>query len=151
MALVAAAYFFIPRIPGTLRISDDGMSTWGTGVIRHYYKSTPTQPALVEYYSRGRMARSEWFKPDGTSVESVDWNYEHGGQEGWGVYLRDDGSVYKRVYYVNGLGVKEKDQFFDPQGKEMTREAWETWKEANQSTPGGFRLFTPGRVVNSAR
>ncbi|MEK6703488.1 MAG: hypothetical protein AABZ53_14605 [Planctomycetota bacterium] len=151
MVLLLAAYFIVPRIPGTLRIGENGMSAWGTGVIRHYYKDAPTQPMLVEYYSGGRMARSEWFKPDGTSVESVDWNYANGGQEGWGVYLRDDGSVYKRVYYINGLGVKEKDQYFDSQGKEMTREAWNAWREANEGTPGGVRLHTPGRTVKSAR
>ncbi|XVJ58610.1 MAG: hypothetical protein HEQ23_04100 [Tepidisphaera sp.] len=150
VTLVVAAYFIVPRIPGTLRKGKDGMSCWGTGVIRYYYADAPEQPMLVEYYYGSRMSRSEWFKPDGTPVFQTDWGP---GMEGWGVYLRDDGSISQKIYYVNGASPVDAPttRHYTPDGREVTREEYLAGEESNWGTGGPRLRRKMTRTVQSAR
>lgn len=151
VAVGVAAYWIVPSIPGTLREDKDGVPNWGTGVMRYYYRAAPEQPKLVEYYVRGRMTRSEWFTPDGTPVLATDWDHSKDGPEGWGVFLREDGSIYARVYFVGGLGVNEKKEYFAPDGRKVTKQEFEAGQESNWGKPGGSEQWRPGRTVKSAR
>lgn len=92
-ALVVAVY---PSIPGTFW-RDVGGVAHGTGRCVYRYRSG--QVKLVEDYRRGKQARSEWYRPDGTVVATTDW------VEGSGVgyYLREDGSIRNRMTYVRGI------------------------------------------------
>lgn len=96
--LIAAAtmLWFWDAIPGTLYIDRNGVPR-GTGVKTYSYKSGSLQ--LREEFRRGQLVRSEWFKSDGRSIQITEW--ENG--TGTGVYLREDGSIRRRVTYVNGL------------------------------------------------
>lgn len=98
LALVVASLLVIFRdaIPGTLTFNER-TGFWGTGTTTFNYKSG----ALMgkETYFRGKCTRAEWFRPDGTSIEVTE--YKDG--KGEGLYLRQDGSIWSRRMYVNGL------------------------------------------------
>lgn len=82
--------------PRTLYRDRNG-NAHGSGVRTYPYKSGATQ--LREEYFRGKLVRSEWFKPDGTSILITKWQNE----AGEGIYLREDGSIRIRRTYANGL------------------------------------------------
>jgi hypothetical protein len=54
---------------------------------------------VVEQYYRGQLVRSEWFRPDGTSIQ-VTLGEDESGE---GLYLRKDGSVWSRTQYIKNL------------------------------------------------
>jgi antitoxin component YwqK of YwqJK toxin-antitoxin module len=86
---------FWDSIPGTLRRDEFG-NAHGTGRKTYHYAGGAVQ--LVEDYRRGELVRSEWFRPDGTSVQVTEW------REGSGEWLklRDDGTVDRRMPFVAG-------------------------------------------------
>jgi antitoxin component YwqK of YwqJK toxin-antitoxin module len=69
----------------------------GTGERTYTYASG--QPKLREDYVDGKLVRSRWFAPDGTPIQETFWR----DGTGEGLYLREDGSIQKRVEYVRGL------------------------------------------------
>ncbi len=91
-----AAILFWDAIPGTFFRDSNGFPH-GTGRAMYKYRAGGIQ--LVEDYSRGKLVRSEWFKPDGASIHVTNWNKE----SGVGLYLREDGSIRKRMFYVAGV------------------------------------------------
>jgi antitoxin component YwqK of YwqJK toxin-antitoxin module len=98
LVLVAfvALFLFWDAIPGTFYRDASGFPH-GTGRHTYHYRAGNIQ--LVEEYFRGKLARSEWFKPDGSVVWKTEWHNE----DGVGVYLREDGSIRRRMTYVHGL------------------------------------------------
>lgn len=148
VVLLGTAAIIAPSVPGTMIQNRDGDIVWGTGVVRHYYKAAPAQPKLVERYSRGRLARSEWFKPDGTLILATDWT--HDGQ-GWGLFLREDGSVRTKMHFKNHLAEESTKSWFDPAGNEVTKEAFSVGEESNWGRPGPAEGLSVGRIVKSAR
>ncbi len=83
-------------IPGTFYRDQEG-NAHGSGTVRYQYKSGKLQ--LVEEYSRGKQQRSEWFRPDGTSIQVTTWTDECGE----GLYVRQDGTVWSRRTYKHGI------------------------------------------------
>ena len=69
----------------------------GTGARVYTYKSGAVQ--LREDYVDGKLVRSRWFKPDGSLVQQTNWDDGNGE----GIYLREDGSIRRRMQYANGL------------------------------------------------
>lgn len=152
VGLGVAAYWIVPSVPGTLRITsdDNGMRAWGTGVIRYYYADHPDQPQLVERFSRSRPVRSEWFKPDGTLVMATDWGPDW---DGWYVYLRDDGSISRKMYFVHGqCAVNDPSQTcYAPDGRQVSREEYDAGEESNWGQGGPRKRQKATREVHSAR
>lgn len=95
VAIGSFAWFW-DAIPGTLYRDQNG-NAHGSGERLYYYKSGAIQ--LREEYFRGKLVRSEWFKPDGTSILITKWQHE----SGEGIYLREDGSIRIRQTYANRL------------------------------------------------
>jgi antitoxin component YwqK of YwqJK toxin-antitoxin module len=93
---IGAVALFWDAIPGTLYRDRDG-NAHGSGVKTYPYRSGAIQ--LREEYFRGKLVRSEWFKPDGTSIHVTEWQNE----AGEGIYLREDGTIRIRQTYTNGL------------------------------------------------
>lgn len=83
-------------LPGTFHRDDQGVAH-GTGRVTYDY--TPGVKQVVEQYYRGQLVRSEWFRPDGTSIQVTLWEDE----SGEGLYLRKDGSVWSRRQYIKNL------------------------------------------------
>lgn len=139
--VIAAAYFIVPRIPGTLRIQRDGKA-WGTGTRVYYYKRPPKPVQLIEYYHAGTFKRSEWFDPKGNLVWSVDWN----NGDGWGVYMRQDGTIKVKVLYEDGVNSSGTKVYFDPSGTEVSKEQFDEGEKDNWGRgldPYEFRLSAP--------
>lgn len=91
----ALAVFFHDAIPGTLVLDSRGAR--GTGVKEWKYSGGQVQ--LRERYFRGRLQRSEWFRPDGGLILRTDWV----NGDGVGLRLRDDGSIRERLTYRNEI------------------------------------------------
>jgi hypothetical protein len=77
---------------------DDSGNAHGTGTKDYKYRSG--QLMLRERYVRGKQVKSEWFKPDGTLIQTTDWTFPETGE---GIYLRQDGTIKARMNYVNGI------------------------------------------------
>jgi antitoxin component YwqK of YwqJK toxin-antitoxin module len=86
---------FYDAFPGTLRFTDEGPR--GTGVATYVYPGRALK--LRERYVRGQIQKSEWFRPDGTLIQTTNW-VDGAGE---GIYLRDDGSIKTRMNYIKGL------------------------------------------------
>ena len=67
----------------------------GTGDVTYKYESRA--PMLVSHIVRGKQVRSEWFKPDGSSILVTEWK----DGSGVGLYVRQDGSIRVRMMYVH--------------------------------------------------
>lgn len=93
LVVLGARYY--DAIPGTLVLDAHGAR--GTGDYRYRYASGATK--LVEKYYRGHLVRSEWFEPDGTSIQVTLWKDGCGE----GLYLREDGSIRRRLSYVHDV------------------------------------------------
>ena len=119
VAFCVAAYFMVPRIPGTLRIRN-GVA-WGTGTITYYYKRPPKPVQLIERYSAGTFSRSEWYDLDDNLVWAVDWD----NGTGWGAYMRQDGTIKMRVFYEKGLNSSGKKIYFDPSGNKVSKDRYD--------------------------
>ncbi len=140
VTVIAAAYFIVPRIPGTLRIQ--GGKAWGTGTRTYYYKRPPKPVQLIEYYHAGTFKRSEWFDLKGNLVWSVDWS----DGDGWGVYMRQDGTIKVKVLYEKGVNSSGTKVFFDPSGNEVSKEQFDEGEKDNWGRgldPHEFRLSAP--------
>src|SRR5262245_42238422 len=96
VAVVIGGALFWDAIPGTLYRDRHG-DAHGAGRRVYRYKSGPVM--LVEDYDRGQQRRSEWFRPDGTSILVTEW----ADGSGVGLLLREDGSVWARRAYVRGV------------------------------------------------
>ena len=83
-------------LPGTLRFDEMIGFPHGTGTAVYHYRSGELK--LREKYFAGELQESAWYRPDGSQVASTRW------QDGTGVgyYLREDGTILKRVECVNG-------------------------------------------------
>lgn len=95
-ALAITLFIFRDAIPGTFHRDNQGAPR-GTGTELTRYQNGATM--IVEKYSRGRLVRSEWFKPDGTPIQVTEWK----DGAGEGLYLRQDGSIWSRMNYVLGV------------------------------------------------
>jgi antitoxin component YwqK of YwqJK toxin-antitoxin module len=99
IALLIATVLFVfmwDRLPGSFSRTELGQAR-GTGAQLYYYANGTVQ--LKEEYSRGTLVRSEWFNPDGTTILVTEWD----DGSGEGLYLRQDGSIRRRVTYVDGV------------------------------------------------
>lgn len=143
VAAIVAAYFIVPRIPGTLRMQGGGKA-WGTGTRTYYYKCPPKPIQLIEYYHAGTFTRSEWFDLQGNLVWSVDWK----DGDGWGVYMRQDGTIRIKVLYDNGVNDNSPESkiYLDPSGNEVSKERYDEGEKDNWGRgldPYEFRLSNP--------
>lgn len=93
-----AAVWAIRRadLSGSFYVDANGKAH-GTG--RKTYRYPFGTVKLVEEYRQGKQVRSEWFKPDGTSLWVTVWEAE----SGVGLHVRDDGSLRNRMTYVHGI------------------------------------------------
>ncbi len=142
VTVIVAAYFIVPRIPGTLRIQ--GGKAWGTGTRTYYYKRPPKPVQLIEYYHAGTLTRSEWFDLQGKLVWSLDWK----DGDGWGVYMRQDGTIRIKVLYDNGVNDNSPGTkiYLDPSGNEVSKEQFDEGEKDNWGRgldPYEFRLSAP--------
>lgn len=96
IAVLGIGVWIFPSIPGTFGRDADG-TAHGTGRVTYRYRTGAVK--LQEDYRRGKMIRSEWFKPDGMSILVTEWKDE----SGVGLYLREDGTIKTRMTYVNRL------------------------------------------------
>lgn len=96
LALVALGIILATRKSGPLRVDKHGVAS-GSGQKTYRYRNGATK--LVEDYIDGKQVRSEWFRPDGTSILITQWQDE----SGTGLYLREDGSIRRQQAYVRGL------------------------------------------------
>jgi antitoxin component YwqK of YwqJK toxin-antitoxin module len=74
---------------------DEQGKAHGTGDVTYKYESRA--PKLVSHIVRGKQVRSEWFRPDGTSILVTEWK----DGSGVGLYVREDGSIMARMTYVH--------------------------------------------------
>ena len=81
----------------------------GSGVTETRYRSGALM--AEERYERGRLARSTWYRPDGSLVARTDWK----NGTGLGYYLREDGSVRARMQYVDGVAHGQA-VYYTPEG-----------------------------------
>jgi antitoxin component YwqK of YwqJK toxin-antitoxin module len=96
VVIAGIVWAFWDYFPGTLRQDAQG-ERHGTGVQRYFYQSGKLM--LEERYRAGRLMRSTWYDPTGKEIQQTDWI----NGAGEGIYLREDGSIRKRVPYRNGL------------------------------------------------
>jgi antitoxin component YwqK of YwqJK toxin-antitoxin module len=80
---------------------DERGEAHGTGEKIYKYKSGSVK--LREAYEDGELVRSRWFKPDGTLIQETQW-FSGSGE---GIYLREDGSIARRIQYAKGLAEGE--------------------------------------------
>ncbi|MFM9957515.1 MAG: toxin-antitoxin system YwqK family antitoxin [Phycisphaerales bacterium] len=96
-AAVAANSTLARYEPASFSADRDGNRS-GTGTKDHEYKSGELM--LREHYVRGLLVRSEWFKPDGTPIQTTRWQWPETGEV---IFLRQDGSIRRRMACVNGV------------------------------------------------
>jgi antitoxin component YwqK of YwqJK toxin-antitoxin module len=105
LVILASVFLLLPgSCKRSLSIDAKGV-VHGTGERIYRYKSGALQ--LQEDYVDGQLTRSRWFRPNGTLIQQTDW---HQGT-GEGLYLREEGSVRERLYYVNGVADGEARQY----------------------------------------
>jgi antitoxin component YwqK of YwqJK toxin-antitoxin module len=69
----------------------------GTGAVEYRYQNRAVK--LSDQIVDGKLVRSEWFKPDGTSIMVTNWV----DGSGEGIYVREDGSVRVKMTYVHEI------------------------------------------------
>ena len=77
-------------IPGTFHKTPNGFPR-GTGTTEYKYDSGALM--LREWYYRGLIYKSTWFKPDGTELATETYNKKTGGV---GYFLRQDGTIHTK-------------------------------------------------------
>jgi antitoxin component YwqK of YwqJK toxin-antitoxin module len=83
------------------------------------YQYPTGEIALREHYTRGILLKSEWFKPDGTHIQTTNWT----NLSGESISLRSDGSVRVRASILHGLPDGEV-VFFDESGAVERRQRY---------------------------
>jgi hypothetical protein len=117
VTVVVAAYFIVPRIPGTFRLSKDG-EAWGTGTKEYRYSRVESEPnaprplMLRESFVAGELTVSEWFDRTGTPLATTEWD----GGNGWWYGLRQDGTIRMRRWFEGGKDTGRVEHF-DAAGK----------------------------------
>lgn len=117
IALFSTGMWFYPSIPGTYRRDKHG-NAHGTGRATYRYRSGAV--ILVEDFRRGKLIRSEWFRPDGASVLVTEWNDESGAQ----IYLREDGTISQRLTCVRRIA-NGRSVFYAPDGSVLGEAVFE--------------------------
>ena len=74
---------------------DDQGKVHGTGSVTQA-RHTSRAPKLTDQIVGGKLVRSEWFRPDGTSIMVTNWK----DGSGVGIYVREDGSIRVKMTYV---------------------------------------------------
>jgi antitoxin component YwqK of YwqJK toxin-antitoxin module len=100
----------------------------GTGEKVSKYKSGRVM--LREGYVDGELVHSRWFKPDGTLIQETFW---HNGS-GEGIYLCEDGSIERRIRYVNGVAEGEAIDY-DEAGQITARQLFSAGIPTSQPAP----------------
>lgn len=92
-AALLAGWLARDYLPGTIRRTPNGFPR-GTGAERYYYPNGALK--VEEYYRNGLLVSATWYRPDGSRVASSEFDVQRGGD---GYYLRDDGTIKKKVHY----------------------------------------------------
>lgn len=100
----------------------------GSGEKVSRYKSGATK--LREEYEDGELVRSRWFKPDGTLIRETIWL----NGTGEAIYLREDGSIQRKMRYVKGVAEGEAIHY-DEAGNITARVIYAAGRPTTRSTP----------------
>ena len=87
-------------IPGTFYKTPNGFPR-GTGTTEYEYGNGALM--LREWYYRGLIYKSTWFKPDGTEIATETYDRKNGGV---GYYLRQDGTIRSTHTYEYDSDIK---------------------------------------------
>ena len=96
VAVIAVALCLViywDAIPGTYYKDERGFPH-GTGRAEYSYEDGSLM--IREWYFRGLIYRSTWFKPDGTEIATETYDKTSGGI---GYYLRQDGTIKSKYTY----------------------------------------------------
>ena len=109
---------------------DEQGKAHGTGDVIYKYESRA--PKLVSHIVRGKQVRSEWFKPDGTSILVTEWK----DGSGVGLYLREDGSIMARMTYVHEVADGPA-TYYAPDGTVLGEAVFKDGKRVSGYEPPG--------------
>ena len=104
----------------------------GSGERTYNYRSGGVR--LREEYVGGKLVRSRWFKPDGTLLQETKWV----DGTGEGIYLREDGSIRRRMRYVKGVAEGEAYEY-DETGNLTKVMHYREGKPIGESEPAATR------------
>lgn len=92
-AIVLCSIVYWDAIPGTYHKDCNGFPH-GTGQAEYFYNDGSLM--IREWYFRGLIYKSTWFKPDGTEIATERCDKRSGGI---GYYLRQDGTIKSKYTY----------------------------------------------------
>lgn len=100
----------------------------GTGEKVNTYQSGAVRSR--EQYKNGKLILSRWYKPDGILIQETRWS----DGAGEGIYLREDGTIKKRMQYVDGVAEGEAVDY-DESGNVIARRMYHAGRPVATTSP----------------